>query len=566
MTCKKLFEKYLVPIIILIIIVCACILFFFPQGSGYTILTDPPEDMRSTSDTITQDTRNQLNTVAADLKNLADGLTGLTPDDPLAREQLYLLYEQYPNAAAVAWVDNKTDTTLTAPAFSLTEILSSPEISQICESSFSSDPLLLVGPVNSESLGMMPCFVVPVRGTDGSYTGFVLMPYAAALFQQNIAVPKNSRENLWTDVWVINSKGTLIYHPDTGTIGQNLYQGYFVTKHPELKDGLFYIIEHPAGSINYRAYDLAGTQVVEKTGVWQTISFGGQDLRVVTEQYPIPPQVYPYVEHAGPADQEEFVHKMYHYAKRVGMEKAVAEFNDPNGAFAGTGYDLFAYTMDGTELVSAKQVLLGANRLNYRDAYGIRPVNSMILRAEQGGGYVHYYRIVPYTENQAIHTSSYLRAVTEDWFVGASRVASAVPQTYTISQREAVTKTVRIIHGWVTDYGKETALSMIMDPAQNSVIGPARILAVTYNGTLLADTQYQDKIGEDIFYLTDRHGVSTIREGVMMAKQGGGYLYLEKSNPDGNTISLVYVEPMDGSWCVLSMIRLEKYNVTADLL
>ncbi|MCZ0861689.1 hypothetical protein [Methanocorpusculum vombati] len=62
--------------------------------------------MRSTSDTITQDTRNQLNTVAADLKNLADGLTGLTPDDPLAREQLYLLYEQYPNAAAVAWVDN----------------------------------------------------------------------------------------------------------------------------------------------------------------------------------------------------------------------------------------------------------------------------------------------------------------------------------------------------------------------------------------------------------------------------------------------------------------------------
>lgn len=86
------------------------------------------------------------------------------------------------------------------------------------------------------------------------------------------------------------------------------------------------------------------------------------------------------------------------------------------------------------------------------------------------------------------------------------------------------------------------------------------------NGTLLADTQYQDKIGEDIFYLTDRHGVSTIREGVMMAKQGGGYLYLEKSNPDGNTISLVYVEPMDGSWCVLSMIRLETYNVTADLL
>ena len=51
-----------------------------------------------------------------------------------------------------------------------------------------------------------------------------------------------------------------------------------------------------------------------------------------------------------------------------------------------------------------------------------------------------------------------------------------------------------------------------------------------------------------------------------MAKQGGGYLYLEKSNPDGNTISLVYVEPMDGSWCVLSMIRLETYNVTADLL
>ena len=556
---RSVWKKYLIPGIILIVVLCALTALLSLPGPGYTI-TEPSPEMLHASETVTQDTLDLWNSIAGDLRNLADNLTDLTPDDPLAQEKLYEVYEQDPLAAGVAWVDAKTGTTLTVPVFSLTYILASPEISQLSESSFANETFLFIGPINSERLGMMPCFAVPVYDSNGTYSGFVLMAYAATLMQSFI--PKPVIKDQWVDIWIVTRDGTLVYHSDTGAIGQNLRQGYFVTKYPELKDGILYMVDHPSGAITYRAYDLSGTQIVEKTGVWQTVFFGGQELRVVVDSYTIPTQSYPYVGNITLKEQEEIVHAMYRYARREGMEKAVAEFNDPNGAFSRKGYDLFAYRMDGTALVSAKEVLIGENRLNYRDAYGVRPINSMVLRAGQGGGYVQYYRIVPYTDHQAALTVSYIRPVNEQWFVGASRAINAVPRAYNISKREDVTKTAQIVHNWVTDYGKETALAMIMDPAQEPVLGTGRILAVSYNGTLLADNSRKDAIGKDIFYLTDRHGASTIRESVMMAKQGGGYLYLEKDIRDTEEAAtfLVYVEPVNDDWCILSMIHLESYN------
>ena len=558
---RSVWNKYLIPGIILIAAVCVLTALFFLPVPGYTI-TGPASDMQKASDNVTQNTLTLWNNLTLNLENLANDLGGLTPDDPLAQEKLYLLYERYPNAAAVAWVDKKTGTTLTAPVFSLADILASPEVSQLSESSFSPDTALFLGPIYSDTLGMMPCIVVPVYDRDNRYTGFVLMAYVASLLQKEIPAPHTDQENLWTDVWIVNKNGTLIYHPDTGAIGKNLYQGYFVDKHPELREGLFYIIEHPTGSITYRAYDLSGTQIVEKTGVWQTVFLGDQELRIVVDRYAIPTRIYPYVENITLKEREELVHAMYNYAKEQGMEKAAAEFNDPNGAFSGNGYDLFAYKMDGTALVTAKSILIGENRLNYHDAYGLRPVNAMIIRAKQGGGYVHYYRVSPYTENQAVLTSSYLRPVNEEWFVGASRAVSDGPQTYDFSKREVVTKTARAIHKWVLTYGEETALAMIMDPAQESVLGTERILAVSYNGTLLADNSRKDAIGEDIFYLTDKHGTSTIRESVTLAKQGGGYLYLEETTdvPGEDMIALVSVEPVNDNWYILSMTHLEEYS------
>ena len=556
---KRVCSKYLLPGILCILGVCVLLsLLFFSGGPGYTMI-EPSAEMQEMSAGITQETQVRLNDIAADLQSLAGDLRNYTPADPEAENILYRFYERYPNAVAVAWVDAKTGTSLTAPALSLTDILASPEIARLGESSFGRDSLLLIGPISSESQGMIPCFVTPVYDSNDEYTGFVLLPYVVSLLQQSIDVPHTGTANLWTDVWVINSKGTLISHPDTGAIGQNLYLGYFVDRHPELRDGLFYIIEHPAGSIMYRAYDLSGTQIVEKTGVWQTIVFGGQELRIVTEQYPIPEVAYPYVGNTTEDEQKQLVHAMRRYAKQEGTDKAVAEFNDPNGAFSGTGYNLFAYTMDGTTLVSAKSALIGAERLNYHDAYGLRPVDTMIIRADQGGGYVHYYRIVPYTVDQAAFTISYLLPVNEKWFVGASRAVSAVPQTYTISKREAVTRAAMTIHDWVTSYGEEAALAMLMEPGRGLPEGTEWILAVSYNGTLLADTTRPDTIGEDVFSLTDLHGTSIIRESVVMAKQGGGYMYLEKDTegPDEGTIFLVYVEPVDDTWCILSATRLD---------
>lgn len=84
------------------------------------------------------------------------------------------------------------------------------------------------------------------------------------------------------------------------------------------------------------------------------------------------------------------------YANKYGKDAAIAEFNNPNGAFSKEGYEIFAYDINGTVLaMPSDPQLIGENRINYRDSYGMRTVHSFMNRCLKGGGYVHYYETVP---------------------------------------------------------------------------------------------------------------------------------------------------------------------------
>ena len=51
----------------------------------------------------------------------------------------------------------------------------------------------------------------------------------------------------------------------------------------------------------------------------------------------------------------------------------------------------------------------------------------------------------------------------------------------------------------------------------------------------------------------------------MVARTGGGYLYIESENPvtHQHMLYLTYVEPVNDTWCIASAISLDAYDVSA---
>lgn len=71
-------------------------------------------------------------------------------------------------------------------------------------------------------------------------------------------------------------------------------------------------------------------------------------------------------------DVVSFVKDAYEYVKKNGKEKALAEFNDPNGSFQRGELYMFAYDMDGNTLALGNDPsLAGTNRIDFRDPDGL---------------------------------------------------------------------------------------------------------------------------------------------------------------------------------------------------
>lgn len=86
------------------------------------------------------------------------------------------------------------------------------------------------------------------------------------------------------------------------------------------------------------------------------------------------------------------VQKAIAYMKEHGKEKALAEFNNPNGQFVKNDLYIFAYDLQGKNLAhGAKQTLVGQNRLDMKDPDGKSVVKEFIQTANsQGKGWVDY--------------------------------------------------------------------------------------------------------------------------------------------------------------------------------
>lgn len=107
------------------------------------------------------------------------------------------------------------------------------------------------------------------------------------------------------------------------------------------------------------------------------------------------------------------------YAQVQGAEKAVFDFNDKKGVFADGSRYIFAYGNNGTTLALPFQPeLIGSNRLDFADTYGVKIIRWESSTAERGGGFVYVQYLNPDTGEAALKLC-YVAPVDDTWFVGS---------------------------------------------------------------------------------------------------------------------------------------------------
>ncbi|MCX6701117.1 MAG: cache domain-containing protein [Methanomicrobiales archaeon] len=121
-------------------------------------------------------------------------------------------------------------------------------------------------------------------------------------------------------------------------------------------------------------------------------------------------------------DRDELVGRVKQargYAQVQGANTAIADFNDRKGVFANGSRYIFAYGYNGTTLAMPFQPdVIGSNRLNFSDPYGVKITAWEISTAKNGGGFVYVDYFNPDTGTVGLKLC-YVAPVDDEWLVGS---------------------------------------------------------------------------------------------------------------------------------------------------
>ncbi|MGC9435318.1 MAG: cache domain-containing protein [Methanomicrobiales archaeon] len=273
----------------------------------------------------------------------------------------------------------------------------------------------------------------PIFSPSGEYLGYTDITYTPEAFierQIRLMVIGTGY-----DVWVAQTDGTVIYDTTAEEIGRNLFTDPAYDD-PALQEIFGRIVAEPAGAGLYTFWDENWDKTVTRAAVWRTAGIDGAEWRVVvtrTERVSVqtsPPLPAPSPGEATDGRYREltqYVQEAAGYAREHGREAALAEFNDPDGAFTDHDRYIFAYDMDGTTLALPLQLeLIGTNRLDFTDTYGVEILRWEIDTAERGGGSVYVQYLNPETGAAGMKLC-YVAPVDDDWFVGSGIYTEALP-------------------------------------------------------------------------------------------------------------------------------------------
>jgi len=364
-------------------------------------------------------------------------------------------------------------------------------------------------------------------------------------------------------LWVSQDNGLQIYDQDTEEIGLNmLTDSLYQTD--SLRNAARSVTENPSGNASYFFYDASWVNLVQTNVVWNTVypGYGMQWRMVLSDNVPEkiinPDTITPTTE-----ELKAFVEKAYVYAQKVGKEQALAAFNDPNGEFIDGELYIFAYGMDGEVLSLPHQPgLVGKNRWFMEDPNGVKLLQRVIARAQQGGGYVCYLYPNPDHNYAQEYKLSYVIPVDDSWFIGSGIYIQDNPlsqaQYIKWTEREELTYQVRNMQYLARIEGISSVVDLIKDPKSELQIEGLYPFALTENGTVLANLLKPSMAGTNQLGITNSFGMSITREIISLAQAGGGVMYGLVEIPPTNEEEhvMIYVEPADASTYVGSLIIL----------
>jgi signal transduction histidine kinase len=311
--------------------------------------------------------------------------------------------------------------------------------------------------------------------------------------------------------------------------------------------------------------------LVLSAGCSQTAQQNGADREVVitTPAAPVPGGL------VTPADLTVMVKSAVAYARENGKEKAIAAFNDPNGSFVKNGIYVFAEDYNGTALAEPfEHGIVGTNIRNMTDRYGVPLVRNLEETAGYGIGYVSYDYPNPADNRTILPKLSVVADVDGTYYAGAGSYAGSgmiYPSTgigpakkvYAVSN---LTGFVQDAAAYAKENGKEKALAAFNDPKGRFADGELTLIAVDYNGTVLANAITPETANGQINLINyhDPDGVTTIREMRDLARQGGGFSYTVAAvTKDGKTWyapKIDYAEPVDDTYWIFSGIIVPEYE------
>ena len=276
-----------------------------------------------------------------------------------------------------------------------------------------------------------------------------------------------------------------------------------------------------------------------------------------------------------PADLTARVKDAVAYARANGKEKGVAAFNDPDGPFVRDNVYIFAEDYDGLALAGPfEHHIVGTNIRNMTDRYGVPLVQHLEETAGYGIGYVSYDYPNPEKSNAIEPKLSVVADIDGTYYVGAGAYAGSA-MVYPSSALGPATRdySVADLSAFVKDAvsyakanGREKAFTAYGDKNGRFADGELTIIAVDYNGTMLASSISPDTAKDRINLINyqDPDGVPAIREMRDLALQGGGFSYTVAAvTKDGTTFyapKIDYAEPVDDTYWIFSGIIVPEYE------
>ena len=118
------------------------------------------------------------------------------------------------------------------------------------------------------------------------------------------------------------------------------------------------------------------------------------------------------------------VEKALAYIEKVGKDRAIAEFNNPEGLFVDRGLYVFAYDFNGlNKALVTHPDLIGKNLIDMKDANGKEIIKDMIAVVKRGGGWYDY-------EWDGKHKSSFVVKVDDTLWIGCGEYTESASRIF----------------------------------------------------------------------------------------------------------------------------------------